>query len=280
MERHDIGAILAGLALIAAAAGCGDTTATEPISGETETAEQPVVVPKFEIDGVGQIPDQMVLESLGLTVADVILTPVSDPKGVDYSTRRPIVLGFDVARGDRIRHGRGVRLPETGWFKVSLRVDNADTDPAPQGAGCDSEAKRFSVCMSGLIRDSGILRAISTSSDETNDGDPIPLPFVEFDPGSGNESTGEEVQPPRRWAAFSYRSRETHTFTVDRVRVVEGKQYLRFEFDADEWAKEIAKPVSKAIQSRVENENLPMPDPRGGSSVPTFDVTKEIDRTG
>lgn len=282
MSDNRNGAILAGVVLAVMVAACGDLSPTEETSAaENERAQQPVVVPAFELEGLGEVPERMVLESLGLTVADVILTPVGSRSGVDYSTRRPIVLGFDVDEGDRVQHGRRVRLPHSGAFEVSLRIDHAEGERTPEGTGCDA-TEQFAVCMSGLIRGRGISGAVATTAQEKNDGDPIPLPFIEFNAGSGQQDAGRGVVPPERWAAFSYRSQQTHTFEVDRVRVVGGEQYLKFEFDVAEWASEIAEPVSEAIRTRVESGEWPTQTPETGetSSVPTFDVTKEVDKIG
>jgi len=71
---------------------------------------------------------------------------------------------------------------------------------------------------------------------------------------------------------FEYTTRESVRMTLSAVELRNGTQYLRFNFDAEEWASEIATPVARAVWSK---------EPETGTSdEEAVDVTRAVDSRG
>lgn len=267
--KSQITTLAAGVVLLLVLGSCGDAMRTDG-SSDTETQEQPVkVVPKFEIDGTHNFPDNVRFDDLGLTVASITLTPLEAEEGVAYSTSDADSIAFDVGDGPLEREGRPVELPESGKFDVTLRLEPIRRD----GEGAKEGTNDYSLSLSGHV--AGIESSEATAGG-TQDGQPIPMPASpddwETDGNSGSAEASDRTGTPAHWMPFEYSTRESVRMTLDEVELVEGTQYLRFRFDAEEWASEIATPVARAVWSKQPES--------GVSGDEAVDVTRAVDSRG
>jgi len=248
---------------------CGDAMRTDGASGD-DTRERAVkVIPTFEIDGTHNFPDNVRFDDLGLTVSSITLTPIDEEQGVAYSTSDADSIEFDVGDGRLEREGRPIALPETGRFDVTLRLEPVDDEGTAQGDASDDYSLALSGHVAG-IEDSG------ATDGGAQDGNPIPVPASPNDWNTDLDDASAEADDrtstPAHWMPFEYTTRESVRMTLSAVELRNGTQYLRFNFDAEEWASEIATPVARAVWSK---------EPETGTSdEEAVDVTRAVDSRG
>lgn len=226
-------------------AGCGDPELLDShhVNAERSTAELAVVTPEFQITGLPDIPQELSLEELGLSITEIRLEPLRGERGVAYSTSRPIHLAFDIASGETSLRGDTVEFPETGRFLVSLRLEPTETGLDPAGNG-----ERGSLEMSGMVRNDFLIN--SDEGDTTKygddgedrgvdrDGNPLPLPVTPY----------SDEEPAGMWSAFSFSSRRAVFYTFSDIELVAGEQTLTFSFDLNDWATTAIAPIVNAVE--------------------------------
>lgn len=225
------------------------------------------VVPKFELEGTENLPENLRLEDLGLAVSEIQLAPADRKEAVAYSSLDPLGLDFKVGQGEIERKGGEIVLPESGKFDVSLRLEPSRQKQTKR------KTAQYSFVLSGYIAGDGVVRVDPRSNGENQDGDPVPFPLSP-DRTDDDEQVSDKPALPKQWTPFKYRSQKSVVYTLDEVQFVKGKQYLSFAFDAEEWALELVKPLSEAVQKDS--------SPARGSNdrKEAVDVTQEIDRLG
>ena len=254
-------------------AGCGEAARTDGDS--TRTKESAVrVVPKFHLEGTEQLPENLRLHDLGLAVSEIRLTPVNPGGDVAYSNRKPLGLDFRVGEGEIERKGGELVLPDAGKFDVSLRLEPVRSDQKDAKAAPAGRSGKYSFRISGYVSGDGVVR-VDPRDGENSDGHPVPFPASpKHEDSESDNQVSDTPALPKQWTPFQYESRKSVVYTLDSVEFVEGKQYLSFSFDAQDWALELVKPLSRAVQS----DSGPTEEAQKGQNV--VDVTKEIDRLG
>lgn len=253
-----------------ALAGCGESILSSG-SDETRTDREAVtVVPQFELTGAEKLPDELVLDNLGLAVTEIDLTPVDGTEGVAYTNREPVGIEFDVQSGKTVRTGRELVLPESGKFDVSLRLEPVELREDAEGTNGE-----YSFRVAGAIAGDAVVRVDSTSDGDDQDGDPIPFPASpERTSDESDDGVSDNPELPKQWTPFEYATDKSVVYTLDEVEFVGGKQALTFTFDAREWSVELVEPLARAVQrTAVENESVT-------ESTSVVDVTREIDKRG
>ena len=265
MRSRQFIAIAIAAVLAVAMAGCADMDIGQPADPEVQLAEQAVtVVPEFQVDGATQMPGELYLSQLGLVITEIRLEPITNATdGVAYSTRRPTVLNFDVARGESVKVGEPLTLPDAGRYLVSVRLE-------PSREEQTSLDSSFSVA--GFVASEGIQR-VDPRYDEDGkraDGSPVPMPYDEDESGDDDE-LGDAPALPTQWTPFHYESKRAVFFTLGEVEFEQGKQFLSFRFDVEDWALELVDPILSA----VERNDAPQVDAQEG-----VDVTNPLESTG
>jgi len=270
--RYRIG-LFASAAVLFVLGACGDALRTDG-SSEYDSREKPVkVVPNFEIEGTHDLPENVRFGDLSLTVASIKLTPLESERTVAFSSSQPDWIEFDVGEGALEQTGRAIRIPETGRYNVTLRlepVEESSSDSArPMGD--------YSLALSGHV--AGVSTE-ETADGGDQDGGPVPMPASpdEFGENSdGEEGSGavDRTQTPSHWMPFEYTTDQSVRITLDAVRLTEGEQYLNFELDANEWASEIATPVARAVWSQTRAE-----EPKSSREEGAVNVTRAVDSRG
>jgi hypothetical protein len=254
--------LVAGL-LTLSMAGCGDVDFGQPSHPDIEMAEQAVtVVPEFQINGTSELPEQLYLSELGLVISEIKLEPITTDSGsVAYSTREPTVLKFDVARGETVRQGEPVKLPEAGRYLVGVRLEPAQV----------SETVDPSLSVAGFVASNGIDRVDPRFDGKTSDGSPIPLPYDEDEADEDDEDDLKDAPAlPTQWTPFHVGSQKTKFFSVGDVFIQPGRQKLTFQFNVNDWALDLVDPVLSA----VENNSSAEMDQEG------VDATRSVEGTG
>ncbi|MEZ4460421.1 MAG: hypothetical protein R3E66_11990 [bacterium] len=242
------------LALLASS--CVELEPSQGSNGATSTRTQAVtVVPRFELINADKIPDVLYLTQLGLVVSEIRLTPiVTKNYGLAYATANASVLKFDLANGEKITEGSPIELPESGRYVVSIRLE-------PLESTTEGEAP------SSLSVDGFVAQATDvTNPGKVADGTPLPLPF---EPKKKVEGISDSSATPVTWTPFQYSSQRAVFYTMNDVELEAGEQTLQFQFDVQDWAEEVADPISKAIKN---NPNTLAQD--------GVDVTRQVESTG
>lgn len=225
-------------------AGCGDAVLEEVdnSSNETEEASQKAkVIPEFTITGLDNVPEELMLEQLGLSVGEIRLEPLRGNDGFVYATSEPISLTFDLSQGEKALEGRTVEFPDTGRFLVSIRLEPPD-EPRHE---VDESLLDGSLGIQGQVRsDYRVSRTDGREDDEgdENDGNPLPLP-------AERPSDGDDM-----WTPFALTSDRVVAYTFSDIELTRGEQVLSFEFDVEDWATNAASPIADAVDQTKDEE--------------------------
>lgn len=255
-------------------AGCGGMGLEEPEAESVETSAQIQqeavrVTPKFQLEGTEQIPQNLYLTELGLTVFEIRLEPTFGAEnGVAYTNREPIRLRYDVAEGEIEKRGSQLVLPDSGTYRVSVKLK-----PVTPKA---SSGPPFSFMMAGLISDGRRIVPLDSNWDGKvyGGGEPIPLPFdgvdeEEEDSRAVEAEATENSSSREKWMPFQYTSDDSVYYTIGEVDLVKGKQDLEFRFEVNDWAEDVVDPLMEVLDSEVTS---------GAEPKKTVDVTDKIDR--
>ncbi len=264
---------LAGI-LAASLVSCGDVDLGTPDGADTEQRQEAVtVVPEFSISGTAELPEDLHLSALGLTISEIRLEPVdSGNDAVAYSTRSATQLLFDVENSETVKVGEAVELPTDGRYLVSVRLEPIAETVESEAGSSEHVSPSFSVA--GFVAGDGILRVDPRYDDKRSDGSPVPMPFDEDgdeDEAASSDELHDSPALPTEWTPFHYDSRRSVFFTLNEVEFHPGSQVLSFNFDVHDWALELVDPLLSAIQH---NDDL--------SSAPDtgIDVTSPLESTG
>lgn len=262
---------LAGI-LAASLVSCGDVDLDTPDGADTEQRQDAVtVVPEFSISGTAELPEDLHLSALGLTISEIRLEPVGSDT-VAYSTRSATQLRFDVENGETVKIGESVELPTDGRYLVSVRLEPIAETVKSEAGSSEQVSPSFSVA--GYVAGDGILRVDPRYDDKRSDGSPVPMPFDEDGDDDEAESSDElrdSPALPTEWTPFHYDSRRSVFFTLNEVEFHPGSQVLSFDFDVHDWALELVDPLLSAIQH---NDDLNSGPDSG------IDVTSPLESTG
>ncbi len=257
MSRNYIIMLLAVVTGVATA--CADTMEPERRLKTSETTVE--VTPEFEVSGIAKLPDKLVVSELGLGVSSIELRPVeTSDRGVAYVTGDPIQVEFDVDAGQRVAQSQKIILPETGLYDVTVRLEAGEDE--------ESSAQPYSLRMKGHAAESDVetstvsLEAIG----EAFQGDPVPLPLDDggtVDDSDEEMETGiqglsdESEQLGEGWRSFALKSEKTVEHRLNRIKLREGEQRLRFRVDVHDWALDIVEPVTEAVEDEPESVDKP-----------------------
>ncbi|TXD39907.1 hypothetical protein FRC96_06450 [Lujinxingia vulgaris] len=230
--------LLAAL-MLSGAIACGDAAPdpSDTTSVVDERSQAAVVTPEFRLSGIGELPDALILEEVGLTITEIRLQPVNGSE-VAYSTTRPFGLNFDLSEGETAIRGHAVEFPQTGRYLVSVRLeplspDERDELVTEQGA----ELPMGSLELNGLVQYGEDTMGKVGGEDE--DGNPLPLPFERTRVWTIDES----------WTPFHYESQRAVFFALSNVELAPGEQTLVFNFDLNQWAISALDPIVSAVES-------------------------------
>lgn len=265
MERRRMKKCLLML-MLAGWVGCGDSVE----GGNQETVELreeswrevAAVIPVFQVSGLGSVDEAIILDKLGLVIAEIRLEPLDGDGGVAFSTTRPFELVFDLSQGAQAQEYQEVEIPQTGHFLVSVRVEPVEGE----GEFGLPDGRVASVGMEGRVRSDA-----REDVGEDGDGKPLPLPFDgrhsrdedaddEDDSGDGKplplpfDSRRQAMETPEEWTSFRYSSQDVVYFTFSEVELVEGSQKLVFDFDLSAWIDSLSEPVARAVSQAQGNE--------------------------
>ena len=222
------------------AVACGEVAVLEPVDSDSsdEQAEVATVTPEFRISGLEQMPEELLLERLGLSVSEIRLEPLRDTGGFAYTTSDPIELAFNIAEGEDAIRGETVEFPETGRFLVSIRLEPPAHSSDPTGdmqlEGSETSL-RGSLNLEGKVRDEIVT---PESVDDQNDGNPLPYPFERIKDDGGGDM----------WTPFTLTSDRVVFYTFSDVELVSGDQILTFNFDMQDWATSAVHPIIDAVE--------------------------------
>lgn len=247
--------ILPIVGLVALATSCVEMEPTQGSPDTTSTRTQAVtVVPRFELTNADKLPAHLYLTDLGLVVSEIRLTPfVSSNYGLAYATASPIVLRFDLANGSLVTDGEPIELPEIGRYVVSIRLEPV--------ASITEDGETASLTVNGFVAEATDV----SNPGKVADGTPLPLPFDK----NKVEGVSERSATPVTWTPFQYSSQHAVFYTMNDVELQRGGQVLQFQFDMQDWALEIADPISNAVKN---NPNTQAPN--------GVDVTRQVESTG
>ncbi|TXD37584.1 hypothetical protein FRC98_07795 [Lujinxingia vulgaris] len=205
-----------------------------PVDARSQAA---VVTPEFRLSGIGELPEELILEEVGLTITEIRLQPVIGSE-VAYSTTQPFGLSFDLSEGETAIRGHAVEFPQTGRYLVSVRLEPLspeERDVLNEEEGLDLPVG--SLELNGLVRygDS----AMGKVGGEDEDGNPLPLPFERTRAWTIDES----------WTPFHYESQRAIFFALSNVELSPGEQTLVFNFDLNQWAIGALDPIVSAVET-------------------------------
>lgn len=242
--------------------GFGDEDST------TSRGQAVTVVPEFSVSGTSTLPEELYLSELGLSISEIRLEPISsDVASVAYSSRHAIDLHFDVARGETLKEGTPLQLPQAGRYMVSVRLDpTVSTEDAGEGV---AETVSPSLSLSGFVAGESIVRVDPRYDEKRSDGSPVPMPFDETE----NDDAELQDRPalPLEWTPFRYDSQRSVYFTLGEVEFDTGEQTLSFDFDVEDWALELVEPLVDAVTYR---------DDPASAEEEGVDVTLPLESTG
>lgn len=244
-----------GVLLCASLSGCADfePPAQEGLRSASHT-QAIMVTPEFAILGLEDVPAELFLTELGLSISEIRLQPVmSSSSGIAYSTSESFRLAFDVANGEDVKRLKPIEFPEAGRFVVSIRLEPCDK----------GNAKIPSLSLAGFVAGEGAVHTDPRAgSGEKFDGNPLPLPF---------EPKKDENSEDSDWTPFHYNSQRAVFYTFSDVELAPGEQTLNFTFDIQDWAVELIEPIVRAVR------NVNGPDFGDGQGV---DVTLQLESSG
>ncbi|RDV39290.1 hypothetical protein DV096_01570 [Bradymonadaceae bacterium TMQ3] len=225
--------------MLSSAIACGEAAPESPgtDSAVDERSQAAMVTPEFRLSGIGELPDELILEEVGLTITEIRLQPVNGAE-VAYSTTRPIGLNFDLSQGETAIRGHAVEFPQTGRYLVSVRLEplsSAEREElmAEEGA----EIPMGSLELSGLVKYGE--DSMGKVGGEDEDGNPLPLPFERTRVWTIDES----------WTPFHYESQRAVFYALSNVELSPGEQTLVFNFDLNQWAISALDPIVSAVES-------------------------------
>ncbi|RAL23533.1 hypothetical protein DL240_05065 [Lujinxingia litoralis] len=211
-----------------------------PGDGLTSQGHQSVrVTPEFRLSGIGELPEELIIEEVGLAITEIRLQPVVGSE-VAYSTTRPFGLSFDLSRGESAIQGMPVEFPQSGRYLVSVRMEplsegeRAELDPMDA-----ADVPEGSLELNGLVRYGAVADGKVGGNDE--DGNPLPLPF--------ERTRVEIVDTDTGWTPFHYESNRAVFFALSNVELSPGDQTLVFTFDLNQWAIRALEPIVEAVES-------------------------------
>lgn len=242
-KNHKMVALALAL-LVPGFVGCGDMELDKLVNSEDqpeEVTEYALVTPEFAVRGLDEVPEELMLQQLGLSVAEIRLEPLRGDEGFVYATSRPFSLTFDLESGEEVLRGETVKFPEAGRFLVSIRLEPPDEDKQLE---IDDPLYAGSLGLRGMVRSNFLAsdegqRELSDDEEDgkENDGNPLPLPAERI-------NDDEEM-----WTAFTLRSDRVVAYTYSDVELVPGEQALTFSFDVQDWARDAAAPIIDAAES-------------------------------
>lgn len=253
-----------------AALGCGDVDFGTPDQAKSVEREQAVtVVPEFSVSGTSELPGELYLSQLGLTISEIRLEPLETEYGsIAYSTRNPTRLSFDVARGETLKLGEPIQLPSAGRYLVSVRLEPiTEIEESDEGA---REKISPSLSVAGFIAGEGVVGVDPRYDEKRSDGSPVPVPFDEREDSEDGEMQDMPALPTE-WTPFHYDSQRSVFFTLNEVEFDAGRQYLSFDFNVQDWALDLVDPLLNAVRHNSDS-------PTGPSDG--VDVTSPLDSTG
>lgn len=232
-------ALLACALTLSACAGLEDDSSESPsVSTVVQAVE---VIPEFNLKGTDRMPSRLFLSELGFTISEIRLTPVSEESNRPAYSAPSHNLTFDVARGQTVRHGDPIVLPEAGQYLVSLRLEPVATKNE-QGVVTLS-----SFTMSGFVFDDGT-QEVQDSMGSVSE-DPQPGFFGD------DEAMTDASDAPESWTPIVYHSQRSLFMHLNNVTFEPGSQYLTLEFDARRWAAGLIEPLTRAVsKSRQSSE--------------------------
>lgn len=256
------------------ALGCAELTeeAAAPAAQQSRRAQRVTLVPEFTISGIDAIPEELYLTELSFVVSEIRLEPLTGPnRGVAYSVVTPQLVTFDVSRGQSVRFGQPIELPEPGRYLVSLRLEPVELSKAATG-GATTPERPFSFVMTGFIAQQRTADAEKAAQVADGEGErPIPHPFDGKDEEPVNEEVGAYAEAPESWTLFHYHSERAAFIPMNDVELSGGEQHLAFHFDMRAWSGNLIEPISKAVSTTTTG---PVLDERG------IDVSRQLDSLG
>ena len=241
------------LTLFAVSSGCVDTIPNTGSNEGYETQTQAVVVhPEFRIAGIDEIPEDLLVKGLDLTVSEIRFAPTLGDD-LAYSTQEPMFVSFDIEGGEFVKTEVPVTLPEAGTYIVSIRLEPIEND----------EFESRSFAMSGYVAE----EAAGTSQEEKYEPTPQPILFHEKEEKSDRKFRTRHDDGDD-WTPFRYESRRSVFFTFNDVQFEPGEQFLTFDFDAANWGGNVIDSISKAVRNTA---------PEAADEV---DVTKTVESNG
>ncbi|MFW5966969.1 MAG: hypothetical protein ACOCV2_05590 [Persicimonas sp.] len=212
---------------------------------DAEQEQSVTVWPEFQIQGTSTLPEELNLETLGLTISEIQLEPVdSERDSIAYSTREPNVLTFDLSEEETSIEGDALTLPEEGTYLINVRLEPiTEVEETSKGT---TERVYSSFSVSGSVSGDDL----ETTTDDprlegrATNGRPIPVPYETDDDSDEVEAkSGDEA-----WTEFHYDSERSVFVTLDEVELEEGEQVLSFEFDVSQWAMALLEPLIDALE--------------------------------
>lgn len=246
--------LLASMLALGACAGVEDDSSKSPLSDSIQPIE---VIPEFTLKGTDQMPERLFLTDLGFTISEIRLTPVSEDLGRPAYSVPSQDLTFDVARGQTVRHGESIVLPEAGQYLVSLRLEPVSTTNE------EGVVTVSSFTMSGFVFDDGsyeVQRSMGGVSE-----DPQPGFFGD------DEAMTDAEDSPESWTPIVYHSQRSVFMHLNNVTFEPGSQYLTLEFDARRWAAGLIEPLTRAVSKSRQSSEI------GDDHV---DVSLQLDARG
>src|SRR5690554_1962242 len=225
--------------LMTGAMACGQAEAgSDDAHSHIDERSQPArVTPEFRLSGIGELPDELIIEEVGLAITEIRLQPVGTSE-VAFSTTRPIGLNFDLSEGVTSIRGRAVEFPQTGRYLVSVRLEPLSAEKRGELEPEESaEVPQGSLELNGLVRYGDT--TIGKVGGEDEDGNPLPLPF---------ERT-RVVTIDGTWTPFHYESNRAVFLALSNVELVPGDQTLAFTFDLNQWAIGALEPIVSAVEA-------------------------------
>lgn len=255
--------------------GCADLSeeAAAPAAERAQRTQRVTLVPEFTISGIDAIPESLYLTELSFVVSEIRLEPLSGPnRGVAYSVVTPQLVTFDVSRGQSVRLGQPIELPEPGRYLVSLRLEPVSL-PEDATGNARTPERPFSFVMTGFFAQQQSADVEKTEQvAEGGEGErPIPHPFDGKDEEPVNEEVGTYAEAPESWTLFHYHSERAAFIPMNDVELSGGEQHLAFNFDMRTWSDNIIEPISKAVSTTATG---PLLDERG------IDVSRQLDSLG
>ena len=243
-------ALLGTLALVMSACAEPEIIELSPHEPDSTESKLASVTPEFRVHGLDEMPQELLLEQLGLSVSEIRLEPLRGDRGVAYTTSNPLQLTFDISEGQEALRGETVAFPETGRFLVSIRLE--PTEMLSTLEQRDDDQMEGSLNLEGKVRSEFLATEEERQEGDDNDGNPLPLPVH----GINDDDDG-------MWTPFSFTSQRVVFYTFSDVELVAGEQVLAFSFDLNDWATEVINPLIDAVE-RIEADGV-------------IDVTQEMD---